>query len=162
MQGLRELHRFLSVLGRKPNHGEKPPCCRKKKKKSLCWMKGLLQPPLQGDHQGTSTLTALFLEMLHSSPLSSPGKSSLYLALPLLICFHRRKREKRQFGETSGRCTEMLPKWSRHHLAAVRRGGGSEVAALSRHSMLRSGSARNRADLNTLGCSGCCLSSQPA
>lgn len=29
-QGLRALHRFLSILGRKPSHREKPPCCREK------------------------------------------------------------------------------------------------------------------------------------
>lgn len=125
LQGLRALHGFLSILGRKPNHGEKPPCCRKK---SLCWMKGLLQPPLHRDCQRPSApwhlLAVLFLEMFHSSPLSFPGKSSLPLALPILICFQPRKSERRQSGETTGSCTERLPKCGRHHLVAVRRGGG--------------------------------------
>lgn len=124
LQGLRAVHRFLPSLGRKPNHGEKPPCCRKK---SLCWMKGLLQPLLQRYHQGTSTswhlLVVLLLEMFHLPPYSSPGKSSLLSALPLLICFHHRKSEKRQCGETTGSCAEMLPKCSRHQLVAVRRRG---------------------------------------
>lgn len=79
-------------------------------KKSLCWMKGLLQPPLQRHHrQGTSTPwhlhVVLFLERFHSSP-SPPCLP--WSPLPLLVCFHHTKSAKRQSEgsqEAAQRCS---------------------------------------------------------
>lgn len=122
-------------------------------------MKDLLQSPLQRDHQGTSTpwhlLVVLFLEMFHSSPLSSPGKTSLPLALPLLICFHHRKNEKRRRPQ---RCCPGVAGTS-----LVQSGGEEgerwQLFFFSQHPEEQV--TQNPGPLNTLHCSGCCLS-QPA
>lgn len=115
-------------------------------KKSLLWMKGLLQPPLQRHRQGTSNTWSFSLRCFTLSPSPAQGKAAFPgQHFPFWFASITERGKRGSLGSPGVAATALV--WS----------GGEE----GERWQLFQGTAWNGGSLSTLECSGCCLSSQP-